>query len=72
MGPKHIIPDFAHNILHYPRISVHEDYACSTVIKEICTFLQCKVHLSMFHSSPTSKIWYTSTKHEMVQNPKIV
>jgi hypothetical protein len=28
-----------------------------------CTFLQYKVHLSMFHSSPTSKIWHISTEH---------
>jgi hypothetical protein len=26
-----------------------------------CTLLHCKVHLSMFHSSPTSRIWHTST-----------
>jgi hypothetical protein len=30
------------------------------VMEIFCTLLQCKVHLSMFHSSPTSKIWYTS------------
>jgi hypothetical protein len=29
------------------------------------TLLQCKSHLSMFHSSPTSKIWYTSTEHDV-------
>jgi hypothetical protein len=32
------------------------------------TLLQCKVHLSMFHSSPTSKIWYTSTQHDVHYN----
>jgi hypothetical protein len=26
-----------------------------------CTLLQCRVHLSMFFSSSTSKIWHTST-----------
>jgi hypothetical protein len=26
-----------------------------------CTLLKGKVHLSMFHSSPPCKIWYTST-----------
>jgi hypothetical protein len=38
------------------------------VMEIFCTLLQCKVHLSMFHSSPTSKIWYTSTKHDAHYN----
>jgi hypothetical protein len=33
----------------------------ASVMEIFCTLLQYKVHLSMFHSSPTSKIWYTST-----------
>jgi hypothetical protein len=33
----------------------------ASVMEIFCTLLQCKVHLTMFHSSPTSKIWYTST-----------
>jgi hypothetical protein len=33
-----------------------------------CTLLQCRVHLSMFHSSSTSKIWYTSTSHDVHYN----
>jgi hypothetical protein len=32
-----------------------------SVMENVCTLLQCKVHLSMFHSSPTPKIWYIST-----------
>jgi hypothetical protein len=28
----------------------------ANVMEKICTLLQCKVNLSMFHSSPTSKI----------------
>jgi hypothetical protein len=32
-----------------------------SVTEIFCTLLQCKVHLSMFHSFPISKIWYTST-----------
>jgi hypothetical protein len=38
-----------------------------------CTLLQCKVHLSMFHSSSTSKIWHKVPNMmciEMVQNSK--
>jgi hypothetical protein len=31
------------------------------VMEIFCTLLQYKVHLSMFHSSSTSKIWYTRT-----------
>jgi hypothetical protein len=30
--------------------------------------LQCRVHLSMFHSSPTFKIWYTSALHDVKYN----
>jgi hypothetical protein len=33
----------------------------ASVMEMFCILLQCKVHLSMFHSSPTSKIWYTCT-----------
>jgi hypothetical protein len=33
----------------------------ASVMEFFCALLQCKVHLSMFHSSPTSKIWFTST-----------
>ena len=33
----------------------------ASVIEIFCTLLQCKVHLSMFHSFLTSKTWYTST-----------
>jgi hypothetical protein len=33
----------------------------SSVMEMFCTPLQCKVDLSMFHSSSTSKIWHTST-----------
>jgi hypothetical protein len=29
----------------------------SSVMEIFCTLLQCKVHLSMFHLSSTSKIW---------------
>ena len=32
------------------------------------TFLQYKVHLSMFHLSSISKIWYTSTWHDVHYN----
>jgi hypothetical protein len=32
---------------------------------KFCTLLHCKVHLSMLHSSPTSKIWYTTTWHDV-------
>jgi hypothetical protein len=31
------------------------------VMEMCCILLQCKVHLSMFHSSSISKVWYTST-----------
>jgi hypothetical protein len=31
------------------------------VMEFLCTLLQCRVHLSMFHSSPTFNIWYTCT-----------
>jgi hypothetical protein len=33
----------------------------ASVMEIFCTLLQCRVHLSMFHSSSTSKIWPTST-----------
>jgi hypothetical protein len=33
----------------------------ASVMEIFCTLLQCKVHLSMFHSSSTSKIWPTCT-----------
>jgi hypothetical protein len=33
----------------------------ASVMEMFCTLLQCRVHLSMFHSSSTSKIWHTST-----------
>jgi hypothetical protein len=31
------------------------------IMEFFCTLLQYMAHLSMFHSSPTSKIWYTCT-----------
>jgi hypothetical protein len=34
----------------------------------ICTLFQGRVHLRMFHSSSTSKIWHTSTKHDVHDN----
>jgi hypothetical protein len=40
----------------------------ASVMKIICTLLQCRVHLSMFHSSSTSKIWHTSTSHDVHDN----
>jgi hypothetical protein len=33
----------------------------ASVMEIFCTLLQCRVDLSMFHSSSTSKIWHTST-----------
>jgi hypothetical protein len=33
----------------------------ASVMEMFCTLLQCRVYLSMFHSSSTSKIWHTST-----------
>jgi hypothetical protein len=33
----------------------------ASVMEIFCTLIQCKVHLSMFHSSSTSKILHTST-----------
>jgi hypothetical protein len=33
----------------------------ASVMEIFCTPLQCRVHLSMFHSSSTSKIWPTCT-----------
>jgi hypothetical protein len=33
----------------------------ASVMEFFCIFLLCRVHLSMFHSSSTSKIWHTST-----------
>jgi hypothetical protein len=33
----------------------------ANVMEIFCTPLQCRVHLSMFHSSSTSKIWHTCT-----------
>jgi hypothetical protein len=33
----------------------------ASIMKKNCTLLQCMVHLSMFHSSSTCKIWHTST-----------
>jgi hypothetical protein len=33
----------------------------ASVMEIFCTLLRCRVHLSMFHLSSTSKIWYTST-----------
>jgi hypothetical protein len=33
----------------------------ASVMEFFCTLLQCKVDLSMFHLSSTSKIWHTST-----------
>jgi hypothetical protein len=33
----------------------------ASIMEMFCTLLQCRVHLSMFHSSSTSKIWHTST-----------
>jgi hypothetical protein len=33
----------------------------ASLMEIFCTLLQYKVHLSMFHSWSTSKIWYTST-----------
>ena len=37
----------------------------ASVMKLFYTLLQCRVRLSMFHSSSTSKIWYTCTKHDL-------
>jgi hypothetical protein len=37
----------------------------ASVMEMFCTLLQCRVHLSMFHSSSISKIWYTSTEHDV-------
>jgi hypothetical protein len=37
----------------------------ASLMEKVCTLLQYKVHLSIFHSSPTSKIWYTSTYHDV-------
>jgi hypothetical protein len=33
----------------------------ASIIEIFCTLPQCRVHLSIFHSSSTSKIWHTST-----------
>jgi hypothetical protein len=33
----------------------------ASVMRIFCTLLQCRVNLSMFHSSSTSKIWQTTT-----------
>jgi hypothetical protein len=33
----------------------------ASVMEIFCTLLQCRVHLSMFHSSSTSNYWHTST-----------
>jgi hypothetical protein len=33
----------------------------ASLIEIFCTLIQCRVDLSMFHSSSTSKIWHTST-----------
>jgi hypothetical protein len=33
----------------------------ASVMEIFCTLLQWRVHVSMFHSSSTSKIWHTST-----------
>jgi hypothetical protein len=32
-----------------------------SIMEKFCTLLQCKVHLSMYHSASTSKIWHTNT-----------
>jgi hypothetical protein len=34
-------------------------------MEKFCTPPQCMVDLSMFHSSSTSKIWHTSTYHDV-------
>jgi hypothetical protein len=33
-----------------------------------CILLQCRVHLSMFHLLSNSKIWHTSTQHDVHYN----
>jgi hypothetical protein len=33
-----------------------------------CILLQCRVNLSMFHSSSTYKIWHTSIQHDVHYN----
>jgi hypothetical protein len=33
----------------------------ASVMEIFCALIQCRVDLSMFHSSSTSKIWHTST-----------
>jgi hypothetical protein len=40
----------------------------ASVMEIFCTPLQCRVDLSMFHSSSTSKIWHTSTQHDVHYN----
>jgi hypothetical protein len=40
----------------------------ASVMEIFCTLLQYRVHLSMFHSWSTSKIWHTSTEHDVHDN----
>ena len=64
--------DFFFSHFYFAKIRAHKDLQMksecikkpswiTSIMENFCALFQCKVHLSIFHSSPTSKIWYTST-----------